>query len=477
MIEMKTELNEKDKRIRNLQEAAAELRTTLETETTKVHTMIVTKTAKEKEKSKLLEEKETMIQRFREEMESKSSLIEKLKGSLESKTSKNKKLKEVLANVQNNLETSQKTADEALEESRAANADLLETLTRTKEDLKAKIRELEEEKNEHNATTDMRLESLSTRISDLSIVKETLQNENAALVRRLEEEKESYEKLANKNKELRSAMSDNEKQLRDQMNELESTMHLTLSKVESKRKKTVLEERKNFKAAIEKVEDENDGYKIKIAKMETTIRQLERQVHNTGNEGSANPGYNETATTLREENDRLRRRIETLEETSHRYSSSRARDTPDRFTASQEDNGGDYYNSIYRSERDRRLKAEEFAAAMAARAKAGFEKKNEEIVGLKMQITAMEAEKENIQNQQHLMLSSGGRRDSRNLALAVQERNEALEEAKKYRLLANKLNQQVITMGHQLESFEGNNFVIKDDIETETQERLDNFDL
>lgn len=55
-------------------------------------------------------------------------------------------------------------------------------------------------------------------------------------------------------------------------------------------------------------------------------------------------------------------------------------------------------------EREGRIKAEEFAAAMAARAKAGFEDRNEEIVGLGMKVSSLESEKENFDHQRQLTL-------------------------------------------------------------------------
>jgi hypothetical protein len=42
------------------------------------------------------------------------------------------------------------------------------------------------------------------------------------------------------------------------------------------------------------------------------------------------------------------------------------------------------------------MKAEEFAAAMAARAKAGLEKKNEEIVKLRLQLSTIKAEQRRV---------------------------------------------------------------------------------
>ena len=55
----------------------------------------------------------------------------------------------------------------------------------------------------------------------------------------------------------------------------------------------------------------------------------------------------------------------------------------------------------------------------------------------------------------------------------MQERDEALEEARKYRSIAKKLNRQVITMGQQLELFEGDNYVIED--ESLGGDEVDNF--
>jgi|TARA_B110000967_G_C18436586_1_gene341148 hypothetical protein len=55
----------------------------------------------------------------------------------------------------------------------------------------------------------------------------------------------------------------------------------------------------------------------------------------------------------------------------------------------------------------------------------------------------------------------------------MQERDEALEEARKYRSIAKTLNRQVITMGQQLELFEGDNYVIED--ESLGGDEVDNF--
>ncbi len=465
--DLETVLSVKDRTIEDLEQSVVQLTSTLEAEISKVQTLSFSKNTAEEENMKISKERDSLLQRFTEEMGSKSTEIDKLRQSLQSKSTKNKKLKEELASARNEKDTFEKDAEEALEESRAANTDLLNTLTRTKEDLKARIRELEKEKHEHDNVTDQKLESLSERISDLSIVRETLQNENTLLMRKIEEQEKSYVNLEKKNKLLRTAMSDNEKQLRDQMNELESTMHLTISKIESKRKKTVVEERSKYKATVERLEDESDGYKVKIAQLEGTIRQLERKVANSASENIDHPQHDEFR-RLREENERLRSRIETHEhsESSHRFS-ERRQQTPTRNSSpyrTQSDDGSNYYSNIYKSERDRRLKAEEFAAAMAARAKAGFEKKNEEIVGLKMQINTLEAEKENVENQQQLRLRNGGSiGHSETLSLAIQERDEAIEEARKYRSIANKLNQQVITMGRQIELFDDENHALQND--------------
>ena len=84
---------------------------------------------------------------------------------------------------------------------------------------------------------------------------------------------------------------------------------------------------------------------------------------------------------------------------------------------------------------------------MAARAKAGFEDRNEEIVGLRMKVSSLESEKENFDHQRQLTLTgSASLQNPTDLLLALQERNEALEEAQRYKSIANQLNEKVVMM-------------------------------
>jgi len=121
-----------------------------------------------------------------------------------------------------NILRTQKDYGEAREEINYIQQDFTETLQRAKEDLKARILELEDDKRSRSTTTKKMFEELSTRISDLSIIKETLQSENVSLMEKVQEETQSCEKILKKNKQLKTALSVNETKVRNEMNEWSS---------------------------------------------------------------------------------------------------------------------------------------------------------------------------------------------------------------------------------------------------------------
>jgi DNA repair exonuclease SbcCD ATPase subunit len=369
----------------------------------------------------------------------------------------------MLDNTYQDNEDRRKAMEEALEESNTIRKEVSEMLQRTKEDLTTRINELEEDKRCGETTTQKRLEELSTRISDLSTMKESLQSENMALMVKIQEDKQSTEQLFKKNKQLKMALSGNEKKIREEMKELEFVMNTTITKIESKQKQSIEEERVKISLSIDKLEDENDTYKIKITQLESIIRRLERQ-SSMGIRGHSEGGASrEEADALRNENDRLQKRISNLEKQNSSFSSTTEEyhhhhgGSPGRGDRSPRTggSGSDYYIIEYRLEKERRIKAEEFAAAMAARAKAGFEERNEDIVGLRMKVSSLEADKENFDHQQQLMLpGSATLQNPTELVLAMQERDEAVDEANRYKSIANKLNEQVITMNQMIEDGE-----------------------
>ena len=328
-----------------------------------------------------------------------------------------------------NIKLSMESALKDLEES---NADLKQALKKKEKEVDGKLTELEEKYEARILSLSDKEKVLSSRISDLALVNETLRNESATLQEKVAQEKVENAKLKQMNKVLKNSMQDNDEQLRNQIKELELMMNLHMSKLETRRKKSVEEERSKVRDEISKIEQENDEYKMKVIKLESTIRKLTQRIHD-GHElevKSIPEGYDD----IKAENERLRRRIRILE-----HSESKRSQTNENYgvliRSGDEDNIN--YNIAFQIEKDKRVKAEEFAAAMAARAKAGIEERNEEIMQLRMKISNLESRKDSIQ----LPMLTDGSANSPELLL--QERNDALKEAKRYKDIARKLSRQV----------------------------------
>lgn len=126
------------------------------------------------------------------------------------------------------------------------------------------------------------------------------------------------------------------------------------------------------------LDDDKVHYTEKITSLEAVIRGIRQE--SAEKQASAS-----LADEMQREISSLRITIQNLEE-ERRHSQG----------------GGDNFGYGYppsadlRREIDLRMKAEEFAAAMAARAKAGLEKKNEEIVKLRLQLSTIKAEQRRV---------------------------------------------------------------------------------
>mmetsp|Transcript_3099 Transcript_3099/g.5772 ORF Transcript_3099/g.5772 Transcript_3099/m.5772 type:complete len:2233 (+) Transcript_3099:3690-10388(+) len=456
--EMQSSMEGKDDSIQELETTVFELRESLEKEITKVSTIEKSRESKDRENSDLLGEIQSVKDQLSQVMSSASSDIEKLKYALENKVARNEELEELVSKLRQEKDDMKKTMEQELKDSKAINLGLSETVQQTKNELQFRIQELEHEKISNHDATNKKLQELSERISELSIMKEALKDENSFLKEKVLEEKASREQIDRKNKALKTALYENERQVREEMRELESTMKVTISKIESKRRKAVEEERTRLSSILDRLESENDGYKIKIAQLESTIRHLESRIpaghsptrkdDTTGKDDGA-VGDNSAFDDLKRENDELRSQLLLLQQQQQQQHSPHRKG----HNMSGDDNlhsHNHHFSMDYHLEKERRIKAEEFAAAMAARAKAGFEERNQEIIALKVKVSTLESEKENFQKQQTLLLEGDIQQNNNSalsrpaaLTLAIQQRDEALEEAKKYRSLAKKLNSQV----------------------------------
>jgi chromosome segregation ATPase len=456
---IQSSIKDKDDSIQELETTIFELRDSLEKETTKVYMLEKTQESKDRENADLLREIQSLMDRVSQESLSTTSKIEKLEQSLKSKAAENEELGDLVNKLRQEKDEIKRSMEQELEDGKE---NLSKSFQQTINDLQYRIQELENEKRSNNDITDKKLEDLSERISELSIIKEALQDENALLKEKIMEEKSSREQIDRKNKALKTALYENERQVREEMRELESTMHMTISKIETKRKKAVEEERNKLSSTLDKLESENDVYKIKIVQLESTIRHLESRLsveQSLQGNGDNAIGDNSSFDDLKRENDELRSQLHLLQQQQQQQQHSPPKDrssysTPNHHHHQGRNHSDDtthshYYSMEYHLEKERRIKAEEFAAAMAARAKAGFEERNQEILALRVKVSTLESEKEIFRKQQTLLLEGDTLQNQTALSrpaaltLAIQQRDEALEEAKRYRSIAKKLNSHV----------------------------------
>jgi myosin heavy subunit len=303
--------------------------------------------------------------------------------------------------------------ESALKELEEKNSELRLALKEKEKEAYGKISELRDEYEVRIQSLSHKEKTLSSRISDLSLVNDTLQNEGATLREKVAHEKSENEKLKQMNRVLKNSMRDNDE-------------------LETKRKKLVEEERSKFKEEINRMEEENEQYRMKMIKLESTVRKLSQRVEDRYeiDNRSISGDYDDIKT----ENEKLRRRIRILEHSESKR--SQANDHLGVLVRTDDEANVNYY-SLLKIEKEKRIKAEEFAAAMAARAKAGIEERNEEIMQLRMKVSSLEFRNDSI----HVPLLTDGSMNPSDIIL--QERNDALKEAKRYEGIARKLSRHV----------------------------------
>ena len=163
-------------------------------------------------------------------------------------------------------------------------------------------------------------------------------------------------------------MKNSEEKMRAEMKEIHTAMEAAMAN----KNKELARERKTSSTSIKKLES-------RILELELDSNDIDKSEVNN-------------------ENIQLRRQIARLEE----YYKRKIYETQQRnFDLDHDDHletaeGAKHYTILWRAEKDKRLKAEEFAAAMAARAKAGFEDRDEKILHLRMRISNLETENKNV---------------------------------------------------------------------------------
>jgi len=452
LLSIMTSNTQKDTVITNLESYTSSLKENLAIELKRVAEINTAYKSLQEENSTLSDEMNAAKEQIFRMKEIETIEIKKMKNSLESKSAKNDKLKELLNSARAGNQETAKAIQAELVQSKETNVNLAESLRHKTEELETRVNEIEE-KDLDVKELSKKYDDISARISDLSIINESLQSESAALREGILKEKNQKDRMYKKNKALKSTMRVNEEQMRTQMKELEATMKSTLTKIESKHSRIVEEEKSSSKLTVTNLQSEIESYLLKISRLEAAVQELQHQASRAGNINSADrrrkASTQEEVESIRNENSRLRKRLQSIEDKqfSLRWRSTNIGDGADGVDGNQS------HTVEWRIEKDRRIKAEEFAAAMAARAKAGFEEKNEEIVKLRLRVSNLELEKENISTNRNLLLTNESlyRSDGDNITnLALQERDEAMEEARRYRSIARKLNDQVMAMNQQM---------------------------
>jgi chromosome segregation ATPase len=373
------------------------------------------------------------LQRINDEMmDSRHEEVNQMKDVVEEKKKQIESYRRLLKDEQDLHLDMKLSMESALKELEEKNSELKLALKQKEKEAYGKISELRDEYEVRIQSLSRKEKTHSSRISDLSLVNDTLQNEGATLREKVAHEKSENEKLKQMNRVLKNSMRDNDEQLRNQIKDLETMMNLHMSKLETKRKKLVEEERSKFKEEINRMEEENEQYRMKVIKLESTIRKLSQRVEDGYriDNRSMSGDYDDIKT----ENEKLRRRIRILEHSESKRSQSN--DHLGVLVRADDEANVNYY-SLLKIEKEKRIKAEEFAAAMAARAKAGIEERNEEIMQLRMKVSSLESRNDSLNVP---MLTDGSMNPS---DIILQERNDALKEAKRYEDIARKLSRHV----------------------------------
>jgi len=268
-------------------------------------------------------------------------------------------------------------------------------------DIQAVRKELQEKDRQYQKEIEERDENLRALFKDQKYLKE----ENVKLSRKLKNEGNTRHRIEQHNKKLKDNMITTEEQMRSEMNELHSAMKMAISRIEKKKSSEI----HNLTRLLEG----EKGSDVQTEDcFEATIDKLEHNTVYTGNV----------------EEDMKRRTNKTRQ-------------------AQAETDGTTDHDQLYiawQKEKTDRLKAEEFAAVMAARAKAGIEQKNEKIVDLKMKLNLAT----NAKRAEHVKLLSDGSDIPvygpmhETLTSAKQHPDNALVEDRKYNSIVEEQSQQ-----------------------------------
>jgi len=440
LLSIKSELNEKERLTAELNSTIYDIKKSVEEkQQEKDEEIKLMKDFQSSENKKLAGDLKSLKDKLLQEREEFKLNTAKLQKSLDSKVEKNNRLKDRFAESRSSYDKMKSTMEAELENRNSINTELRESLEKTKKEFSSRILNLLEEKGKIVQDADGKYDELESKISDLRLLNQSLTEQNGALHKKLDATVIRKEQLEEKRKKLHDSMKGTEATMRSELNELKSAMESLMS------------QKKEFA-------DDKNSAKATIIKLEATIEQLECEIAERENEREVGGIDEDLMTDLRDENKKLKRRIIMLEERQHqrqpRNNLNADMNGPTEVHGDRVDGstGGDTYVILWRTEKEQRLKAEEFAAAMAARAKAGFEDRDEKIIALRMKVSNLEAEKENIVRYKNassspsnavvnpMLTNDGGDED---LTLALRERDDARQEAKRFRSIARKLNRQL----------------------------------
>jgi len=340
-----------------------------------------------------------------------------------------------LTELQSDRNQTEETLKADLNVSKGENSKLSEALKRVEADLYSQISELKKEKEEAVEKLKRAHDDVLSKLSDARYVKETLAEQNDNLCERLDEMTKQKEKAEEKKNKIYKSLKESEDMMRTEMKEIRSAMELAMSK----KNKDLDRERQLSLATTKK-------YEAKIEELETELK--ERNSYNS-----------------RSENMKLRKQINALEE---KIRNNLEKTNERNFDSYEDDDSNKSYIVLWRSEREQRIKAEEFAAAMAARAKSGFEERDERIVNLRMKVSRLESEKDykskHLTHDTNPLLTNG----DHELMLALRERDAAIDEAKRFRAIARKLNDHLSQVDHELIE---HGTTIPDDFDSQKKDR------
>ena len=370
MHQLKVEVQEKQNDINKLK---SYLHETLQEKNEQIASA---KNSLNKLKQEYEKELESVVYSTKQAAADKESEILNLKKLLDSRTEKYRKLKDKLSEIKSHHESTEERAKIELNKSKVLNANLEKALTNAENNFASQIYTLRTEKDQIIEDRDSECDGLRNKLSDLRMVNESLINQNNKMLKKLQTAANKLENADKKKNQLYDSLKESERKMRSEMREIQVAMESAISK---KNKELVHE--KAYSTTI-------------IEELETKINELQHKViHNQ---------------SFSDENNHLKRRIAHLEA----YIDLGQYDTDSRVFDRSDTNG--HYVILWRSEKEQRIKAEEFAAAMAARAKAGFEDRDDTILQLRMKMSKLEVENSRLSKLPHstaLLLSNSDQHD------------------------------------------------------------------